>query len=80
MGQERTMATTATAKADRSKTIEVGDFVTFGDNKLTWEVLRVTADSHRRPTALVKSGQSGKRIEFYLEHLVLFKKGEGNVD
>ena len=74
------MATTETAKADRSKTIEVGDFVTFGDNKLTYEVKAIHRVERGLSWALCESGQSGRRIGYYLHHIKLWKKAESNVD
>lgn len=53
--------------------IEPGDFVTVGDNSLTWEVLRIDGD-----VTLCKSGRSDREVQWFTKHLVLFKKGVGN--
>lgn len=50
--------------------IAVGDYVTIGDNALTWEVLSI----EEHGLAYLKSGQSGQRRFANLEDLRLHSK------
>lgn len=64
--------------AIKAETIEVGDFVTIGDSKLTWEVIHIWPSA--RPSALCESGQSARRMAWFVDSLRLFKKGPQYVE
>lgn len=58
-------------------TIEAGDYVTIGDNELSWLVEAIHPDaSANGPQATLASGQSGRRRYEPIDRLTIHTKRE----